>query len=394
MSRWQVHRRIEGSDGGRLTPRALTAPPARRSRAVTWLGTLTLALLLAAGCAGCGASSVEQPTSSVASLPTVRGGTVAQTPWSVLTSTGQTHYPVTIHDCHGATTYTKPPGRIISLDDSATDTLVALGLADKVVGVTKFELPSQEWPQDAAVVDRLHTLTIAQDYPSLESIVALRPDFVISAFPSAFTQGIGPATPARWKSFGVSSYETVADCGQYSSTPLSNFNLMYTDMHNLGVIFNRQAAASREIKHLQEQVDAAQARAKAAGLGNYLVGQANGMTQSPGTMGVTTNNAIISLAGSTYAFVKQDTNPNLSVSWEQVVKDNPQVFWLITQQGTSVAQMEHVLESNPQLATITAIKHHAYVPISYFDAAGSPRAVQGVQDLVAGLIALKHAGKL
>ena len=325
---------------------------------------------------GCGTSSTKQATVASAS-----------------SGSHVTHYPVTIRDCHGSTTYTKAPSRIATLDDEVTDTLVAMGLTDKIVGVTKFETPSQEWPKDAATVAKLHTLAIQENYPSLETILARNADFVISAYPSAFSKAYGPATPARWKSLGVKPYQTVMDCGLYSNKPQYDFHLMYQDIHNLGVIFNRQDDAAKLIHRLQGRVAAAQAKAKAAGLGNYRIGQANGMTQSPGTMGVTTNNAIISQAGSTYAFVKQDTNPNVSMSWEQVVKDNPQVFWLLTDSGKSVAQMRHVLESNPQLRSVDAIQHHRYVPISYFSV-GGVRAVDGVEQLVNGLIALKHSGNL
>ena len=56
--------------------------------------------------------------------------------------------------------------------------------------------------------------------------------------------------------------------------------------------------------------------------------------------------------------------------------------------------MEHFLQHDPQLRTVQAIKDQAYVPISYFAAAGSPRAVDAIRLLVDGLIQLKDQGRL
>ncbi|HTY71848.1 MAG TPA: ABC transporter substrate-binding protein [Actinomycetes bacterium] len=333
--------------------------------------------------AGCGAGRADE-SSSVG----VTEATRAPVPSS------QTRYPVTVRDCNGTQTYQSAPQRIVTLDDSATDTLVALGLTSRIVAVTKFETPEQEWSRDAQVVATLSGLSYGDAYPSLESIVALRPDIVVSDFPSAFTKGIGPATPQRWNALGVASYETLSDCGQYSSRPLYDFNQLYSDIRNLGVIFNVQARAAALIASLQAQLAQDHALAKRAGLGSYRIGEANGMTSSPGTLGVTTANAIITEAGSTYAFREYDTNPNVNVSWEQVVKTDPDVFWLVTDSGFTVSQMEHFLQSDPQLRTVEAVKNQAYVPISYFAAAGSPRAVDAVRLLVDGLIRLKSEGKL
>jgi iron complex transport system substrate-binding protein len=345
-----------------------------------------LAVVVAVLCAACGVGAAQDPSPPG----------LASSASSGLTSTGQTHYPVTVRDCNGTHTYDRAPTRIVSLDDSATDTLVAMGLSGKIVAVTKFEQPSQEWSQDAGIVAKLPGLAFGNinGYPSLEPILALRPDIIVSAFPSAFEQGIGPATPQRWTSLGIASYETLSDCGHYSATPLYNFNQLYTDIHNLGVIFNAQADAAHLIEHLQAEVVADQASAKKAGLGNYRIGEVDGMASSAGTLGVRTANAIIAEAGSTYAYVKYDTNPNVGVSWEQVVQTNPQVLWLITDLSSTATQTERFLQHNPQLRTVQAIRNQAYLPISYFAAAGSPRAVDAVGLMVNGLIQLKRDGKI
>jgi iron complex transport system substrate-binding protein len=62
------------------------------------------------------------------------------------------------------------PRRVVSLAPSITDTVVALGLADRLVGVTRFDT--------APEVARVPRIGGFLD-PSVEAVVALRPDLVI-----------------------------------------------------------------------------------------------------------------------------------------------------------------------------------------------------------------------
>jgi iron complex transport system substrate-binding protein len=67
------------------------------------------------------------------------------------------------------------PERVISLAPSVTETIFALGMGDRLVGVSV----SCDYPPEAARIDRVGTFLT----PNLEAIVAARPD-VIFAVPS------------------------------------------------------------------------------------------------------------------------------------------------------------------------------------------------------------------
>ena len=64
-----------------------------------------------------------------------------------------------------------PPRRIVSLVPSATEIIFALGGDDRLVGVTDY----CDWPPRAAQKPRVGSMVA----PSLEAIVALRPDLVV-----------------------------------------------------------------------------------------------------------------------------------------------------------------------------------------------------------------------
>lgn len=65
------------------------------------------------------------------------------------------------------------PQRIVSLAPGISETLYALGLEDKIVGVTTF----CDWPPAVQAKTKIGGFT----NPSIEKIVALRPDLILAA---------------------------------------------------------------------------------------------------------------------------------------------------------------------------------------------------------------------
>jgi len=76
---------------------------------------------------------------------------------------------------------TKVPQRIVSLAPSNTEILFALGLGDKVVGVTDF----CDYPPEAAAIAKVGGIE-----PNVETIVALKPDLILAIGGSPVTASI------------------------------------------------------------------------------------------------------------------------------------------------------------------------------------------------------------
>lgn len=87
----------------------------------------------------------------------------------------QASYPVKVtDDMKAVTTIGQKPMRIVSLAPSNTEILFALGLGNRVVGRTDF----CDYPAEAAKVPSVGGYT----QPSVESIMAVKPDLVIASF--------------------------------------------------------------------------------------------------------------------------------------------------------------------------------------------------------------------
>ena len=338
-----------------------------------WSGLLAASLLLAA-CAPVQPSAAQPAASS--------------------DSQSAAGYPVTVTDCGGReTTYSKAPERVVTLDPAVTESLLLLGLKDKIVGFTEFQEAGQRWAVTQAEMDALNVINESMMYPSKEAIVALSPDLVTSVYPSALLENKELPDREGWAKLGVNSYLMQGEC-HLSTTPVTDFSLLYTDLRNFGAIFGVKDRAEAEIAKLQARVEALQKKAKDAGLQPLTMWSYSGEQDPYPAGGVGTPNAIITLAGAKNAFgdVLRDYD---AISWEEIVKRNPDVIWVMTSAGegmfiNELNGIKEKLAADPRLVNITAMQKQAFVVVSYNEGGvTTPRNVDALEQMINGLIALK-----
>lgn len=344
---------------------------------------LTLSAALLAAC-------VAPPTAVPATVaPTMVAPTAEMADMSM-----RTQYPVTVQDCGGrSTTYDKAPERIVTLDPAVTEALLLLGLKDRIVGFTEFQTPDQRWSVTQAEMDALPVINKDMAYPSKEAIVAVTPDLIMSIYPSALLSNTALPDREGWAKLGIKTYLTQGEC-HLSTTPVTDFSALYSDLHNIGVIFDVQDKAEAEIAKLKERVAALQQKARDAGIQPLTVWSYSGEDDPYPAGAVGTPNAIITLAGAQNAFadVLRDYD---AVSWETIVQRNPDVIWIMTSAGegvfiTEAKGIEDKLAADPRLTDVTAVKNQAYVILSYNEGGvESPRNVDALERMIDGLTALK-----
>jgi len=89
--------------------------------------------------------------------------------------------------------HAEPPNRIISLAPNLTEILFAMGLGDRIVGVTNF----CDYPEDAKKKPKIGGMY----NPSMEAVVSLRPDMVVMT-----TDGNLEQFGERLRSLGIRTY--------------------------------------------------------------------------------------------------------------------------------------------------------------------------------------------
>ena len=142
-------------------------------------GMLLLVPLIVVLLAACGAPSAQAPTSAPAPIAT-------PAPTAAPASVSQSDsVPITIKHSLGTLTLPKPATRVVACSEEAVDFLITLGVqpigicSDRVSGAgtgVPYELP-HFFPQ--ALLGTPMFVGTA-DSPSLEQIVALKPDLIIS----------------------------------------------------------------------------------------------------------------------------------------------------------------------------------------------------------------------
>ena len=124
------------------------------------------------------------------------------------------------------------PQRIVSLAPGITETLYALNLGDKIVGVTTF----CNWPLQARQKPRVGGFT----NPSIEKIVSLKPDLII-----ATADGNRKDTVRQLARLGLPVYVT---------NPADTDGILKSILH-IGEITNREKDAGKLVAKLQKRLN-------------------------------------------------------------------------------------------------------------------------------------------
>ena len=166
-----------------------------------------------------------------------------------------TRYPLTLENCRETITFTAPPKRVVSVGQTQTEILYALGLGDRVVGTAVWFSPVAK-PYEAinAKVKRL-----ADNDPSFEAVLAQDPDLVTAMF----EWHIGPngivGKRDQFAKVKVPTYVSPTDCvgkdnsggGDGVRTTMFTMDLVYRNIREFGQIFDVSDRAEQLVASLQ-----------------------------------------------------------------------------------------------------------------------------------------------
>jgi iron complex transport system substrate-binding protein len=352
-------------------PPLLCPRPSRRDTPRTaWLVGALVAL--GAALAACGGSNSSSGAGGSASTPS--GGS----PSTTSAATATAGYPVTVSDCGTPVTYAKAPTRAVSNDLNTAEDMIALGLESQMVGefAASGSLPAgQPFPtQFAAGFKQLRE--VSSDYFTLEQLVALQPDFLFAGWNYGLQVGT-TLTPDNLAKYGIQTLALTESCAHVQASKQSvSIDDTYQDLTNLGEIFDVRARAQQVVSSMKSQI--ASVQANVASLAPVTVFDYDSGTSAPFTgPGLAMPNAEITLGGGTniFAGLKQSWT---SVSWEQVVKADPQCIIINDYSTPSAAQKERFLQTSPITNNLTAVKNHCFLPLTYDEVTPSPRNAEAV----------------
>lgn len=319
------------------------------------------------------------------------GGTAASPDDSSDAGTaGTAGHPVTLDNCGRKVRVEAPPQRAVSLDQGATEILLALGLADRMVGTATWTDPVLKGlEKENAKVPRL-----ADRYPSFEKVLDTEPDFAAASF--TYTLGKGGVAPReQFEKLGVPTYLSPTDCAGKDNSgdgdgvrtePLS-MDTVHGEIRDLARIFGVPERGEKLVAELKARVEKAKAGTDARDV-RVLYWFAN--AESPYMAGCCGAPGIITRAlGAKNVF--DDTREEWpQINWETVADRDPDVLVIgdltrKSQSAESAAKKIEFLESNPATKNMTAVRKKRYVLLSGQAMNPTLRTVEGVEKVAAAL---------
>lgn len=298
--------------------------------------TFIIALTLVAfALAGCGANPAAPPA----------------------TPTSAAVFPLTLQDDVGTqVTLKAEPRRIVSLAPNHTETLFALGLGERVVGVTEY----CNYPPEATIKQKVGGYADI----NLEQVVALQPDLVLAS--TLHMAQVVPALRERGLTVFVAEPDSVLDT--------------LDTIVAIGRITGKEAEARTLTAQMQSRIEAVQAKVKNAPrpkvfweLGAELY------TAGPGSF---INDLITLAGGENIAASTGQPWPQMSV--EAIVLQDPDVIILADH---NYGETIDTVKQRPGWANIRAVKEGRIIELVNDDIVSrqGPRIVDGLEFIARAL---------
>lgn len=290
-----------------------------------------------------------------------------------------THYPLTVHSCNRDVTFAKAPERALSHDINMTQMMLALGLRTKMVGYSGVSGWKAVTPALRKELDGLPEL--ASKYPSVETLLNANVDFFFAGWDYGMRVG-GDLTPQSLAPLGIAVYELTESCAFVMKRPPASLDDTYTDLRNLGRIFDVQARASQLIEQMQQRVASVQQHLPAQRPRVFLYDSGEDRAMTSGRLGMP--EALINAAGGRN--ILDDIEASWTrVNWESVVERNPEVIVIVDYGEITAAQKQQFLEQHPALQSVDAVRNRRFVVIPYVAATPSLENVEAIEAIAKGL---------
>ncbi|MFJ1730266.1 ABC transporter substrate-binding protein [Streptomyces sp. NPDC088254] len=247
----------------------------------------------------------------------------------------------------------KPASRVVTLNQHATELVLAMGLGDRLIGTSLLDNPVR--PDLKTAYDKVPVLS-EKAYPSKESLIGMAPEVLIGGFGPTFSEANG-LPPDQLRSAGINLF-TVQCKGQKLT-----FDSLTETVTALGILFGEPEAARRLNARLDGQLEAVRGQVKGEKPVDVLVYD-SGQTAPTVAGGQGLADTLVKTGGGRNVFsdLKSDWG---ETSWDEIVRRDPDVIIVVdyfTAQSTAEAKIKQ-LRSDPVLRNVTAVKNKRFLVV-------------------------------
>ena len=241
--------------------------------------------------------------------------------------------------------------RIVVLDSAVVEMVYLLGGEDKLVGIAKLER-SKIWPEEKTEkVESVGTFI----NPSLEKIIALKPDLVIESFHSS---------DAIDKSLSSNNIEII-------KIQANSIEDIFKNFQKVAKILGKEKEAEKIIAEKKQKIEEIKKIDTTEKKGLFILAPTPMRVFGKGTL---PNDIMEMLNIKNIAAGMEGMSPTLTP--EYIIKENPDIIL------TFVKDPQEIVKANPQIKDISAIKNNKFVVLETGQILrGSPRMIDYIADV-------------
>ncbi|MBD0380068.1 ABC transporter substrate-binding protein [Paenibacillus sedimenti] len=322
---------------------------------------LSTAMAAAVSLAGCGKNEAQPEISDPAKISS--GATKAPTATASPSAAAmKTQYPLKIKDATGKEfTFEKAPDRIVSVSPAETEGLFALGLDDKIVGVSDFD----DYPEAAKSKPKMGGIT----KPNQEALIAANASVVIAGV------SMKADTVEKLRTMNINVFKVEP----------KTLDDAIADIQTFGLITDRQELAEKVVAKMkadrQKVVDAVK-DVKPEQKKKVYIEFSPGWTVGSGEF----MDELIKLAGGVN--VAGDTKGWHQISEEKIIQQNPNV--ILYAKGfvddKSKKPLDEIIRARSGWDQIDAVKNKKVIGIDHnLLSRPGPRMTEGLLEMAKGI---------
>ncbi|MCA0907317.1 ABC transporter substrate-binding protein [Ruegeria marisrubri] len=285
---------------------------------------------------------------------------------------------VTVDNCGEPLVFDSAPERLVVHDMNMADMAFALGLQDRIVGLTGIT----GWYKTSPDFDaqRGDIPELAPKYPTIENLVAVEPDLFFAGWYYGMKPG-GDVTPDTLEPFGIKTMILTESCVHLDKDrPEASMNLLFDDVLRLGKVMQVEDKAKALVAGWKDKLSAIQA--KTADLAKPRVFLLDGPADAPFTAGkFAIPDAMIAAAGGENVTHDLDTSWGRT-SWEAVAAANPEFLVLLDyQSGNGAEDTFQFLKDHPVMSQTDAVKNERWIGLRYEELTPGPANIEAIEKM-------------
>ncbi|MGW7366100.1 ABC transporter substrate-binding protein [Streptomyces sp. NPDC054841] len=293
-----------------------------------------------------------------------------------------------VTSCGRQVSFAQPPKRTVALDQTSTETLLELGLQDRMAGTAnlKTKIPAKYESAYARIP------VIAPKVATGEQLRSATPDFIVAGSTDLYTKDRA-GTREELDALKVPAFVSAVDCPQQNPAGKTPFELLFSDYENLGKIFGAEKRAGRLAADQRAAVARAGENAAKVpqGAGRptvvYLYSVFNGMPYVAGRTGLPSEMSRIVGAKNAFDDVNEDWP---EVSWEEVAKRDPDFIVIgdLSERGRpgdSAAEKRATMTRHPVISKLAAVRDNKILEVPGIELDPSVRSVHTLGLLAKGM---------